>query len=203
MRASAIKRGTLLALGAFAGGFFCARETAREPSCVAEAVTETVTLVRTVQAEAERSTQATERIIERRIAVPCRCPACPDPNPQTAEERPQGEPENAPTIPRMGTVVLDERIVERAFGTTEKLKIGAFSGETASDSSVRESAPQEASTPARWRVSALAGYDWTDAVPVYGLAAGMRLVGPVELGVWATVSQRLHGAAGVSVSAAW
>lgn len=201
MRASVIKRGTLLALGAFAGGFFCARETAREPSCVAEAVTETVTLVRTVQAEAERSETATERVIERRIAVPCRCPKVEI----SKTETPTARDINVPSKdqPSDGILVLDERIVERAFGTTEKLKIGAFSGAATSDSSVRESAPQEASTPARWRVSAMAGYDWTDAVPVYGLAAGMRLVGPVELGVWATVSQRLHGAAGVSVSAAW
>ncbi len=205
MRPTIIIACAAIALGAFAGGFFYARNTEGAPSSIREVETlkETVTVFRTFTSESERQKNAVERVIERRVAVPCRCQSCPESAPQTVEEWPKGEQDIAPSVTRTGTVVLNERIVERAIGTTERLKIGAFSGAAASDSTVRESVLPEAPKPARWRVSALAGYDWTDAVPVYGLAAGMRLLGPVELGVWATVSQRLHGAAGVSVSAVW
>lgn len=197
MKPRSIPYWLLLALGAFAGGFFCALERHQVPiRREVETLTETVTVFHGVQIEAERSTQATERIIERRIAVPCRYPQASAP--QTAmQEAPKKE---AP----VGTVVMEERILERAAGTSERLRLGALDAAAASIAS--ESQKAEAVSPVsvpRWRLSALAGYDWTDAVPVYGLSTGMRLVGPVEIGVWFTVSQRLHGAVGLSVSAAW
>lgn len=196
----AIQLGILLALGSFAGGFFCARATETEVRCTAETFTETRTIVRTVQAEAERSAQATERVIERRIAVPCKCPSAVISKTETTTSL----SDETPPSEAAGVIVMDERIFERSVGASERLRLGAFESAagTVSAESQKAEAPESASLP-RWRLAALAGYDWTDAVPVYGLSAGMRLVGPVEIGVWATVSQRLHGAVGLSVSAAW
>ena len=186
----------LAAVGvSFAGGFFIARLTETDAQCVADTFTETATVIRTIQAEAERSSQATERIIERKIAVPCKCSKLDI----SKTETPIQTAETQPT----GTLVLDERIVERAVGTTEKLKIGAFSDFRSDVSAVQEKPQESQARPPRWRLGVMAGYDWTDAVPIYGLTAGMRLVGPVEVGVWSTVSQRLHGAVGLSVAASW
>ena len=192
----------LVAVGAsFAGGFFCARATETEFHCTADTFTETRTVVRTVQTEAERSAQATERIIERRIAVPCKCPKVVLSEMETATDKDTNVPSKESTSD--GILVMDERIIERAMGTTERLKIDGFSESLNTLSAMKEKPAEQAVRLPRWRLGLMAGYDWTDAVPIYGLSAGMRLVGPIEIGVWATVSQRLHGAVGLSVSAAW
>ena len=192
----------LAAVGvSFAGGFFCARATETEVHCTADTFTETRTIVRTVQAETERSTQATERVIERRIAVPCKCPKVDISKMETATDKDTNVPGKESISD--GILVMDERIIERAMGTTERLKIEGFSTDTHQLAAVKEKPSEQAVRLPRWRLGLMSGYDWTDAVPIYGLSAGMRLVGPVEIGVWSTVSQRLHGAVGLSVSAAW
>lgn len=173
------------------GGYAYAKATEPEKVCIADSLTETVTVVKTVKTETTQEQHASEKIIERKIAVPCKCPRQPACNQEAVQ----------PTE-SSGVLVMDERIIERSLGSSESLKFDGFSQDQVFAGRTKE-APVKTNLDSRWRVSVMGGYDWSDAVPVYGVSAGMRVLGPIEVGAWTTVNQRLHGAAGASVSVSW
>jgi len=175
-----------------AGGYAYAKATEPEKICIADSLTETVTVVRTMKAETTQEQHASEKIIERKIAVPCKCPRQQECNKDTVQ----------PTE-SSGVLVMDERIIERSLGSSESLKFEGFSQDHLFAGRTKETPVKTNPDTHRWRVSVLGGYDWTEAVPVYGVSAGMRVLGPIEIGAWTTVNQRLHGAAGASVSVSW
>lgn len=184
----------ILSALSLAGGYAYAKATEPEKICIADSLTETVTVVKTVKAETTQEQHASEKIIERKIAVPCKC----------QQQKSCDKDINVPDKPSPdGILVMDERIIERSLGSSESLKFEGFSQDQLFTGRTKETPVKTNLDSHRWRVSVLGGYDWSDAVPVYGVSAGMRVLGPIEVGAWTTVNQRLHGAAGASVSVSW
>lgn len=194
---SPLKRAAIASLFAVIGaavGFWCGRANA--PARIEREV-ETIEQVRTVfvreRVEATRESEATERIVERRILAPC--PVCMPGEEKTSEN---GQLEAFP-----GRVLIEERVIERAIAQSERLQFDATAA-SREDLLVHSEAERiEARELPRWSLNALVGWSWSDATPVYGLALGVRVVGPLELGVWGTSSAAFRGAAGVSAGIRW
>lgn len=200
-----------LCCGAAVVGYLAGRTHA--PARV-ERVTELVEQVRTIvvreRIEAERTAQAVERIIERRMIEAC--PACAGkasarlaiaPERQDCPALDPGTDEPTAWHTGAGRVVLEERTIERAITQSERLTLDV-SRDSHEDTRVRTEAERiEAPSLPRWRVGVMAGWSWADAAPIYGIEAAARIVGPVELGAWGMATRELRGAAGVSVGVRW
>ena len=202
----------LMALG-FAGGFFCARATA--PARVereAEAIEQVRTVVVRERVEVERQARASERIVERRVVEPC--PVCAGEAPAMAAATAATAAMattavaaiGAPALrqPTIGRAVIEERVIERALSSSARLGFEGSGIASGASRSAHAAERIEGPPPLpRWRLSALVGYAWGEGAPVYGLAVGVRLIGPLEVGAWGATSAELRGAAGVSAGVRW
>ena len=152
--------------------------------------------------EAEQQARATERIVERRVIGGC--PACVPPHSVRAADAascPAPAEASLPSVP--GNVILEERIIERAMAQRARRQLDLATAEEEASAGHSERQRIERPLALRWRLSVLAGYAWSDGEPVYGLAAGARVIGPFELGAWGIMSAELRGAAGLSVGLRW
>ena len=89
--------------------------------------------------------------------------------------------------------------MERALTRGERLRFDGDFARAHANESHREVEAVTAPELPRWRLSALAGWSWSDREPVFGLTAAARILGPLELGAWAMATRDLNGAAGLSV----
>ena len=200
-----------IALGAFAGGFFCAHiAQMAEPAKIHEAETlkETVTVVQTMAAEAETKVEQVDRVIERKIAVPCKCRRQ---NQRTSEDSSAVSSSNdkdinvpdKPSSDGDGILVMDERIIERALSSSERLRLDAVSAASGNTEVKREFQQTEPRPLPDWQLSVLAGWNWHRKSTVYGVEVSRRIIGPVSLGVWGLSDRTGRGAAGISASVSW
>ena len=198
-----------IALGAFAGGFFCAKSTMlTEPAKIHEVETlkETVTVVQTMAAEAETKVEQVDRVIERKIAVPCKCRR----QLQRTTEENSAVPSSNDTDTNVseksssdGILVMDERIIERALSSSERLRLDAVSAASGNTEVKREFQQTEPRPLPDWQLSVLAGWNWHRKSTVYGVEVSRRIIGPVSLGVWGLSDRTGRGAAGISTSVSW
>lgn len=144
-----------------------------------EEVHDTMVVVRAEVRESHTEKSEVERVVERKVSVPCDCPVCDGVKP-------------------VGVAVLDERIVERAVKASESLRFEVSDLGLGSSSSVAQKSVETPPRPPAWRLGVLGGATggWKPVLGVYGTR---RLAGPFEAGVWAVGTKDLKLTGGVSV----
>lgn len=149
---------------------------------------ETFEQVRTVivreHVEIQRKSEATERIVERKILVP-----------QCELQKP---PEQI-----QGKVLLEERIIERAIAQSEQLRLDSGGASQQGLSVHEESSSRQVTSGPDWNVQVMGGVTALRWTPTLGAMVTRRIIGPFSVGLWGTYATDGQFAGGASVGVQW
>lgn len=183
-----------------------------ETKTIVETVTETKFVYKTIYKESERKEEkkdiSKEKVVERRIAVPCKCPSCDGVSKQKSFRADSGlvwkAGELSFELPE-GYYVIEEKIGEKELDKT-------FSSSEMSVQSIAEGKAKERSDSSEevfhlekqksidWIIGASVGYSFGGGSVEYGVNVQRRIIGPIYIGLSGSLDGKLHSSLSANAS---